>query len=119
MITFQEFKKLSQDEKNDEILRCLPLLAPLGEDIANLKESMNDALDKITKLENEYGIARPKTGSVDEILETSQNNFKASRFNSLDNINNKSSINSSGRSRDALYLSGVSSFTQPLPDISG
>ena len=67
MITFQEFKKLSQDEKNDEILRCLPLLVPLGEDIANLKESMNDALDKITKLEHEYGITLPKTGSVDEV----------------------------------------------------
>ena len=76
MITFQEYKKLSQDEKNDEILRCPPLLVPLGEDIANLKESMHDALDKITKLQHEYGITRPETGSVDEILKTSQNNSK-------------------------------------------
>ena len=71
MITFHEFKKLSPDEKNEEIMRCLPLLIPLGENIANLKDSMNEALDKITKLEHEYGIDRPNTGSVDDI-ETSQ-----------------------------------------------
>ena len=118
MITFHEFKKLSPDEKNEEIMRCLPLLIPLGENIANLKDSMNEALDKITKLEHEYGIHRPNTGSDDDI-ETSQNNFKTDQFNSLDNINKTSSVNSSNRSRDALYLSGVSSFTQPLPDISG
>ena len=111
-------KKLSPDEKNQEIMRCLPLLIPLGENIANLKDSMNEALDKITKLEHEFGINHPNNGSIDDI-ETFQDNFKTAQFNSLDNINKTSSINSSNRSRDALYLSGVSSFTQPLPDISG
>ena len=116
MITFQEFKNLSPDEKNGEILRCLPLLIPLGDDIANLKVSMNEALEKITKLEYEFGVSCPKTRSVDDILESPQDS-KAAQFNSVDNINKTSSINIRNRCRN---WDGVSSFTQPpLPDISG
>ena len=111
MITFEQFRKLSPEGKNEEIMNLLPLIIPLEENISNLKRSMNGALDKLDKLECEYGIADHKTGSVDET--------KSGKFSSVDNINRTSSVSSSNRSRDGLYLSGVSSSNQPLPDISG
>ena len=121
MITFLEFRGLSPDEKNSEILKCLALLVPLGEDFSTLKNSVNSAVDKISKLEYDYGIFCPKstTRSVDDILESSHNSITPNQFNSVDNIYKTSSISSRIRSRAELHLSGVSSFTQPLPDISG
>jgi hypothetical protein len=119
MITFLEFRGLSPDEKNSEILKCLSLLVPLGEDFSGLKNSINTAVDKVSKLEYDYGIFCQKTGSVDDILESSHNSITPNQFNSVDNIYKTSSISSRIRSRAELHLSGVSSFTQPLPDISG
>jgi hypothetical protein len=119
MITFLEFRGLSPDEKNSEILKCLSLLVPLGEDFSGLKNSINSAVDKVSKLEYDYGIFCQKTRSVDDILESSHNSITPNQFNSVDNIYKTSSISSRLRSRAELHLSGVSSFTQPLPDISG
>ena len=121
MITFQEFRTLSPDEKNSEILKCLSLLVPLGEDFSHLKHSINSAVDKISKLEYDYGIFCPKTTtrSVDDILGSPQNSVTPNQFTSVDNIYKTSSVSSRIRSRGDLHLSGVSSFTQPLPDISG
>ena len=121
MISFIEFRGLSPDEKNNEILKLLPLLVPLKDDFAGLKHSINLAIDRITKLEYDYGIFCPKTRSVDDMLEPPNNNSIATpnQFNSVDNIYKTSSVSSRLRSRTELHLSGVSSFTQPLPDISG
>ena len=121
MITFHEFRGLSPDEKNSEILKCLSLLVPLGEDFSHLKHSINSAVDKISKLEYDYGIFCPKTTtrSVDDILGSPQESVTPNQFTSVDNIYKTSSVGSRIRSRGDLHLSGVSSFTQPLPDISG
>ena len=108
MITFEQFNKLSSKGKNEEIMKFLPIMIPLEEYISQLKSSMDEALDKIDKLECELGIAAHKTGSVVE--------SKSGKFSSVENINRSSSVTSSNRSR---YLSGVSSSNQPLPDISG
>ena len=56
IMKFHEFKTLSPDEKNNEILRCLPLLTPLSEEFAGLKSSLRVAVDRIGGLETEYGV---------------------------------------------------------------
>ena len=50
MIPFPEFKQLTGDEKNSEILRCLPMLGALGEDFARVKTAITTSLDKITQV---------------------------------------------------------------------
>ena len=74
MITFLEFRGLSPDEKNSEILKCLSLLEPLGEDFSGLKNSINSALVKVivSKLEYDYGIFVRKQG----VLTTSSSLLK-------------------------------------------
>ena len=114
MITFLEFRGLSPDEKNSEILKCLSLLVPLGEDFSGLKNSINSAVDKVSNLEYDYGIFCQKTRSVDDILESSPNSITPNQFYSVDNIYKTSSISSRLRSRSELHPSGVSRFTQPL-----
>ena len=114
MITLEQFRNLSPEEKNEEIMQRLPLIIPLGENIASLRDSMDEALEKIAKLECEYEIVEHKTGSVDENFGASHDNLEPG-----EHINRTNSETSSNRSRDGLHLSGVSSFNQPLPDISG
>ena len=85
---FQEFRGLSAEAKNMEILRMLPRLTPLTKEFEKLKNSLNVAIDKvailkylllksvkninywkINGLEYEYGILCNKTRSVDDILD--------------------------------------------------
>ena len=53
MISLKEFQKLSPDQKNEEILRSLPLLFSLSNDVESIKKTLNNALDKLTNIETE------------------------------------------------------------------
>ena len=44
---FQEFRGLSAEAKNMEILNMLPLLTPLTKEFSNLKNSLSHAIDKV------------------------------------------------------------------------
>ena len=44
---FQEFRGLSAEAKNMEILRMLPRLTPLTKEFEKLKNSLNVAIDKV------------------------------------------------------------------------
>ena len=120
MITFMEFKGLSPEQKNNEILKYLPLLVPLGEDFSKMKNNLNSALDTIVKLECDYGILCPKTRSVDDILKSSYNRATPNQFSSVGNIHKTSSVGSILRNRGDLIPSDISSSgDHPLPDVSG
>ena len=47
---FQEFRGLSAEAKNMEILRMLPRLTPLTKEFEKLKNSLNVAIDKVAIL---------------------------------------------------------------------
>ena len=53
MISLKEFQKLSPDQKNEEILRSLPLLFTLSNDVESIKNTLNTALDKLSNIEIE------------------------------------------------------------------
>ena len=44
---FQEFRGLSAEAKNMEILKMLPRLTPLTKEFEKLKNSLNVAIDKV------------------------------------------------------------------------
>ena len=117
MISIQEFMKYSQDEKDKEIMRCLPNVLNLNENIAKLKSSIDHALHKLDILEQNHA-AQKKLEKIDDFLGITRNPQFISQHDSLDNLHRSSTMNSS-RSREGLFLSGVSSSPQPLPDVSG
>ena len=103
---FQEFRLLSPEAKNMEILKMLPLLTPLNKEFSDLKKSLSLAIDKVCKngiklegsyfhwkmnyLELEFGVLSNKTWSVDDILRRQfscpPSLISPSQFNSVDNI---------------------------------
>ena len=48
---FQEFRGLSAEAKNMEILKMLPRLTPLTKEFEKLKNSLNVAIEKVLVIE--------------------------------------------------------------------
>ena len=84
MITFLEFPGLSPDEKNREILKCLSLLVPLGEDFSGLKNSINSAVAKVSKL----GKIVADLNRSGEILASKVISFNDAEFGQYEDITN-------------------------------
>lgn len=53
MMDYQEFLRLSAEEKNKEILKLLPLLSPFSKDFSELRQTIDDAFTKLEELEEE------------------------------------------------------------------
>ena len=51
MLSIHEFKTLTPQQKNEEILRSLPLLFSLNDDIEFMKKTLNVAMEKLSTIE--------------------------------------------------------------------
>ena len=51
MLSIHEFKTLNPQQKNEEILRSLPLLFSLNDDIEFMKKTLNVAMEKLSTIE--------------------------------------------------------------------
>merc|ERR1719242_1891494 len=53
MMDYQEFLRLSAEEKNKEIVKLLPMLSPFAKDFSELRRTIDDAFTKLEELEEE------------------------------------------------------------------
>ena len=53
MMPLKDFLLLSEEAKHLEVLKCLPLLVPLGEDLTQLREGLTTALEKLDKVDRQ------------------------------------------------------------------
>ena len=51
MLSIHKFKALTPQQKNEEILRSLPLLFSLNDDIEFMKKSLSVAMEKLSTIE--------------------------------------------------------------------
>ena len=58
MLSIHEFKTLTPQQKNEEILRSLPLLFSLNDDIEFMKKTLNVAMEKLSTIEVQVKILK-------------------------------------------------------------